>query len=85
MAKLTKCGRMRALFSSGTHRNTMANAALAMPPNAEHSMICRSSGTDVSFVGLRRELILARSRRPAAAAQVSQMSAAMRPHCPPRR
>src|ERR1700689_4177065 len=45
VAKLTKCGRMRALRSSGTHRNSTANAALAMPPNAANSMILSSSGT----------------------------------------
>src|SRR2546423_9415435 len=48
VAKLTKCGRMRALRSSGTHRNATANAALAMPPNAANRMIHSSSMIDPS-------------------------------------
>ncbi len=44
VAKLMKCGRIRTLCSSRTHRNTTAKAALAMPPSAENSTIVSSSG-----------------------------------------
>src|SRR5215469_16339218 len=53
-----KCGRMRALCSSRTHRKTSAKAALAMPPKAANSMIVKSSGTGLQWCG---RLILTRA------------------------
>ncbi len=43
VAKLTKCGSSRAARGSGTHRNTTASAALAIPPRAENTTMDASS------------------------------------------
>src|SRR6267154_6425089 len=60
VAKLTKCGRMRALRSSGTHRNATANAALAMPPRAANRTIHSSSTARVLCFSVC-QLIVART------------------------